>query len=119
MSPLDHGGQHGCDTPVLLSSVQPITPDCLPIFGCRQENCAQESAEHYLLRVPEVGDNSVMSEPPTRKRRWFQFSLRTLLILMTVTALAQPSLNWAWDATRPRCRCSDLLKPINLRLARR
>ncbi len=48
-----------------------------------------------------------------------QFSLRTLLIVMTVTALAQPLLIWAWDAIRPRIQCSDLLKPINLPLAGR
>jgi hypothetical protein len=59
------------------------------------------------------------AEPPKCKRRWFQFSLRTLMIVMTVTALAQPLLIWARDATRPRILCSDLLKPINLPLARR
>jgi hypothetical protein len=52
------GGQHGCDTPVLLSSVQSITPDSLPIFGWRQGNCAQESVEHYLLRPPAATDNA-------------------------------------------------------------
>jgi hypothetical protein len=43
--------------------------------------------------MPAVGDNAVMqtepskAEPPNRKRRWFQFSLRTLLIGVTLLAL--------------------------------
>jgi hypothetical protein len=42
-----------------------------------------------LLRPPAAGDNSVMhteppkAEPPKRKRRWSQFSLRTLLVALT------------------------------------
>ena len=55
-------------------------------------------------------------DPPKRKRRRFQFSPRTLLILMAVTALAQPLIIWAWDATQPRIQCADLLKPINVPL---
>jgi hypothetical protein len=40
-----------------------------------------------LPRLPAIGDNLVMEaeppefEPPKRKRHWFQFSLRTLMIL--------------------------------------
>jgi hypothetical protein len=47
-----------------------------------------------LLRLPAVGDNAGMqteppkSDPPKRKRRWFQFSLRTLLIFTIVVAVA-------------------------------
>jgi hypothetical protein len=43
-----------------------------------------------LLRLPAVGDNATMqaeplkAESPKRKRRWFQFSLRTLMIGSTV-----------------------------------
>jgi len=39
-----------------------------------------------LRRLPAVGDNAAMqteppkADPPRRKRRWFQFSLRSLLI---------------------------------------
>jgi hypothetical protein len=40
-----------------------------------------------LLRLPAVGDNAAMqTEPPKRKRRWFQFSLRTLMIGVTLLA---------------------------------
>jgi hypothetical protein len=75
-----------------------------------------------LLRLSAAGDNAaVQTEPPKpmRKLRHFQFSLRTLMIVTTVMALAEPLLIWAWDATRPRIQCSDLLKPINFPLARR
>jgi hypothetical protein len=47
-----------------------------------------------LLRLPAVGDNAAMqsdspkADPPKRKRRWFQFSLRSVLIAVTLLALA-------------------------------
>jgi hypothetical protein len=46
-----------------------------------------------LFRLPAVGDNAAMqaeppqAEPPKRKRRWFQFSLRTLLIVIAIMAI--------------------------------
>jgi hypothetical protein len=45
-----------------------------------------------LLRPPVVGDNAAMldpsnAEPPKRKRRWFQFSLRSLLVVVTLFSL--------------------------------
>jgi hypothetical protein len=49
----------------------------------------------------------------------FQFRLRTLMIVVTAVALAQPLLIWAWDATLPRTQCSDILKPINISLSAR
>jgi hypothetical protein len=51
-----------------------------------------------LLRLLTAGDNAVMqtepskAEPPKRKRRWFQFSLRSLLIFTVVCAVASPWL---------------------------
>jgi hypothetical protein len=51
-------------------------------------------AQSFLLRLPTVGDNAAMqaepstADPPERKRRWFQFSLRTLLIGVTLVAIA-------------------------------
>ena len=44
-------------------------------------------AECRLLRPPAVRDNAAMEAAPKRQRRWFQFSLRTLLIGVTVVAL--------------------------------
>ena len=34
------------------------------------------------------------AEPPKRKRRWFQFSLRTLLIGVTLLAILCPAATW-------------------------
>jgi hypothetical protein len=41
-----------------------------------------------LLRRPIATDNAAMDAEPKRKRRWFQFSLRTLLILTLIVALS-------------------------------
>jgi hypothetical protein len=46
-----------------------------------------------LLRLPAVGDNADVetelpdAEPPKRKRRWYQFSLRTLLVVTILACL--------------------------------
>jgi hypothetical protein len=46
-----------------------------------------------LLGLPAAGDNAAMpteppnAEAPKRKRRWFQFSLRSLLIVVTLLAV--------------------------------
>jgi hypothetical protein len=44
-------------------------------------------AEHPLLRLPAVGDNVAMMDPSKRERRWFQFSLRTLMIVVTLLVI--------------------------------
>ncbi len=50
--------------------------------------------------LPAVGDNGAMEaepptvDPPKRRRRWFQFSLRTLLSLVTLLAAACAYFGW-------------------------
>jgi Leucine rich repeat len=50
-------------------------------------------SRNLLLRLPAVGDNAGMqfdpskAAPPKRKRRWFQFSLRSLLIVTMIVAV--------------------------------
>jgi hypothetical protein len=52
--------------------------------------------QNPLLRLRAVPDNTAMqteppkSEPPKRKRRGFQFRLRTLFVVTTIVAA------WAW-----------------------
>jgi Leucine Rich repeat len=52
----------------------------------------RESHHNPLLRLPAAADNAAMqseppkAEPPKRKRRWFQFSLRTLMLLTAIVA---------------------------------
>jgi hypothetical protein len=54
-----------------------------------------------LFRLPAVGDNAAMEavtpkvDPPKHKRRWFQFSLRSLLIFTLLCAVGS-----AWVAQR-------------------
>jgi hypothetical protein len=35
-----------------------------------------------------------MVEPPKTKRRWFQFSLRTLMIVVTLLAIMSAAVTW-------------------------
>jgi hypothetical protein len=62
-----------------------------------------------LLRLPVPGNNVAKqtepskADPPKRKRRWFQFSLRTLMIVVTSVsvecAVCLPMLR-EWEANR-------------------
>jgi hypothetical protein len=51
------------------------------------------TAENHLLDLSAAGDDSTMkteppkSDPPKRKRRWLQFRLRTLMIVVTLLAV--------------------------------
>jgi hypothetical protein len=63
---------------------------------------------HHLLWRHAVGDNPAMeaepskADPPKRKRRWFQFSLRTLLIAVAIVCVACDWLDKAatvWQRT--------------------
>ena len=55
--------------------------------------CRRIDQRPSLLRTPVGGDNAAMqtepskADPPKRKRRWFQFSLRTLMIGVTLLAI--------------------------------
>jgi hypothetical protein len=42
------------------------------------------------------------TEPPKRERRWFQFSLRTLMILVTLLAVACGYVAWQANIVRDR-----------------
>ena len=61
-----------------------------------------------LLRLPAVGDNAAMeaeppeAEPPKRKRRWFQFSLRSLLAGVTLLTIPCSYVGWQADIVRER-----------------
>jgi hypothetical protein len=66
------------------------------------------AAENHLLRLPAVGDNAAMeaetpkADPPKRKRRWFQFSLRTLMIVVTLLAIPCGYVGWQAKIVRER-----------------
>jgi hypothetical protein len=56
-------------------------------------SCSRFASRSLLLRLPALGDNAAMqtdrpkAEPPKRKRRWFQFSLRSLMVFTVVCAI--------------------------------
>jgi hypothetical protein len=53
-------------------------------------------------------------DPPQRKRRWFQFSLRSLMIFTMVVAVA---CGWVgWQAKFVKDRKSELNRAVNMRL---
>jgi hypothetical protein len=67
--------------------------------GSRPSGASTNQAS--LLRLPAIGDNEAMqteppnAPPPKRKRRWLQFSLRTLLVFALICAIGS-----AWVAHR-------------------
>jgi hypothetical protein len=51
------------------------------------------------------------ADPPKRKRRWFQFSLRTLLIVVTLLCVACGYVGWQAKIVRDRRELLDSSKP--------
>jgi hypothetical protein len=68
-----------------------------------------------LLRRPAAADNAAMEDepnsatPPKRKRRWYQFSLRTLLV---VTAIVAVACGWLGSKIEQRRRQRDALATL-------
>jgi hypothetical protein len=64
--------------------------------------------ENPLLRLPKVGDNADMqtdppnSDPPKRKPRRFRFSLRSLMIVVTLLAVPLGYVGWQAKIVRER-----------------
>jgi hypothetical protein len=50
------------------------------------------------------------AKPPKRKRRWFQFSLRTLLIVVTMLAAACGYVAWQAKIVQERTAVADLVQ---------
>jgi hypothetical protein len=71
-------------------------------------NAITTPAHYPLLRLPAVEDNAVMqTEPirdviPKRRQRWLQFSLRTLLIVVTLVAVPMGYVGWQAKIVRER-----------------
>ena len=61
-----------------------------------------------MLRRWVAADNAAMeaepikADPPNRKRRWFQFSLRTLMIGVTLLAVACAYVGWQFKIVQER-----------------
>jgi hypothetical protein len=55
-----------------------------------------------LLPLGAVKDNAAMEAEPKRKRRWFQFSLRTLLVGVTLLAIPCAYVGWQAKIVRER-----------------
>jgi hypothetical protein len=55
-----------------------------------------------LLSLPAVGDNAAMKAEPKRKRRWFQFSLRSLMIVATLLAIPCAYVSWQAEIAKRR-----------------
>jgi hypothetical protein len=71
-----------------------------------------------LLRLPVVADHAAMeteppkADPPKRKRRWFQFSLRTLMIVVTLLAIPCGYVGWQAKIVRERMAMSECIKKV-------
>ena len=72
-----------------------------------------------LLRLPVVADNAaieakpIKADPPKRKRRWFQFSLRTLMIGVTLLAVLLGYVGWQASIVRERQAMLGRLRDLN------
>src|SRR4029077_10177857 len=80
----------------------------LNVLPARHRSAAGHSQpQHRLPPLPAVGDNEAMeaeppkSEPIKRKRRWYQFSLRTLLIVVVIVAIPCAWLGRKIEQKRP------------------
>jgi hypothetical protein len=62
----------------------------------------RQGRQNRLLRLLAVGDNAAMQSEPKRNRRWFQFSLRTLLIVVTLLAVVCGYVGWQAKIVRER-----------------
>jgi hypothetical protein len=86
-----------CNTTLIRAQSSRIQPPASRPPGAirnRRASPCDYGLPNPLPRLPAVGDNVTMeseppkAEPPKRKRRWLQFSLRTLMIFVTLIATA-------------------------------
>jgi hypothetical protein len=69
--------------------------------------------QHPLLRLPAPADNAAMeteptkADPPKRKRRRFQYRLRTLMIGVTLLAVPLGYVGWQAKIVRERKLLAD------------
>jgi hypothetical protein len=76
------------------------------------------AAANPLLRLPAVRDNAAMEaeppkvEPPKRKRRWFQFRLRTLMIFTLICAIPCAWLGRKIDKKRREREAVDVIQRL-------
>ena len=89
--------------------------------SCHSRFCGQYIREairpvrEILLRLSAVGDNGAMEaeplnvDPPRRKRRWFQFSLRTLMIGVTLLAVPIGYVGWQAKIVRERTAMESVI----------
>jgi hypothetical protein len=73
--------------------------------------------QNPLLRIPTVGDNAGMQSDtpkaePKRKRRWFQFSLRTLMIGVTLVAIPCGWFGMKVERARKRHQAVETIRKL-------
>jgi hypothetical protein len=56
---------------------------------------------------------SPKADPPKRKRRWFQFSLRTLMIGVALLAIPCGCVGWQAKIVRERMAMSERIKKVD------
>ena len=103
-------------SPIVNRRVRERQPTAVNGRTVRSLDQEENAAENLLLRLPAAADNAAMeAEPiaatPKRKRRWFQFSLRALLIGVTLLAAVCGYVGWqAKIVYRRQSRMATLLK---------
>jgi hypothetical protein len=62
------------------------------------------------MQIDQPKSGQPKTGPPKRKRRWFQFSLRTLMIVVTLLAVVSAYVGWQATIVRER---KELAREIN------
>ena len=117
LAPLSRVSQESKDAPADAATTKEAFGDLIVAPLNRQAPRASltRDGQNPLLRLPAVGDNAAMeAEPPKadwpkRKRRWCQFSLRTLLIFMLVCAI---SCGWVARRIEQKRREREIVNEI-------
>ncbi len=98
-------------------SPQHLLPPLPAVADNRASTAGHAAAFNLLPPLPAVADNGAMEakppniKPPNPSRRWYQFSLRTLLIAVMLLAAPLGYVGWQAKIVRERKAWKERLPP--------
>lgn len=103
-----HDGAESCRQPAINLSIVASSELCLVIrwdsgTGALHHTKGRVSAERlFPLQCPDEVQPAEPAMTATPHRRWYQFSLRALMVLVVVVAVACGCLKWKVDRQQKR-----------------